>query len=109
MFKSKDIPKLIKSSGSVEVYKLLPQAISGVSLERFEMQSNSLLKGIPHQKGSTEYLVCIQGSISIYLAGSPFHLDKGDVFVFEGDQAHSYKNNGSIKNSAISVIVLKSV
>lgn len=107
LYRSHEMETLVKSSGSVEVYKLLPQAISGVQLERFEMNSKSLMKGSPHQKGSIEYLVCIQGQISIYLSGTPFHLDKGDVFVFEGDQAHSYKNNGRGKNSAISAIVFQ--
>ncbi|MCJ8344146.1 helix-turn-helix domain-containing protein [bacterium] len=108
LFKAEEMTSSLKSSGAVEVFKLLPKAIAGVQLERFEMQTGALLKGIPHQKGSVEYLVCIQGSITIHVAGSPFHLEKGDVFVFEGDQPHSYKNNGRSKNSAISAIVLSS-
>ncbi|MCO4782373.1 MAG: helix-turn-helix domain-containing protein [Candidatus Cloacimonetes bacterium] len=107
LYRANEMETLIKSSGAVEVFKLLPQAISGVQLERFEMNAKALMKGSPHQRGSIEYLVCIQGQISIYLSGTPFHLFKGDVFVFEGDQAHSYKNNGNSKNSAISAIVLQ--
>lgn len=107
LYKASEMERLVKSSGNVEVFKLLPQAISGVQLERFEMNADSLMKGNPHQRGSIEYLVCIHGQISIYLSGTPFHLEKGDVFIFEGDQAHSYKNNGPSRNTAISAIVLQ--
>jgi len=76
------------------VRKLLPDPIRGLDMERMEIPAGSHLVGIPHSRGTREYLTCERGQIELVIAGETYELEAGDVVVFRGDQRHSYVNPG---------------
>ena len=84
--------------------KLLPDSISGIEIDRFELGAGSRFVGVPHTPGTREYLTCESGEIELTASGETWHLVPGDVVVFRGDQKHSYANPGRRAAVAYSVI-----
>ena len=80
--------------GDVTVSSLLPDDVPGMLIERLELPPGSRLVGVPHTKGTREYLTCEGGEIELVASGTAFRLIPGDVAVFRGDQRHSYGNVG---------------
>jgi len=95
-----------KKRGDVTIRKLLPDALQSMELDRMELAPGSRLGGIPHRAGTREYLTCETGEVEIALSGEKWRLRPGDVFVFRGDQRHSYANPGAKTAVAYSVILL---
>jgi len=62
--------------------------------------------GIPHTRGTREYLTCERGAIELWVAGESWTLKEGDVVVFPGDQKHSYVNPGHAIAIGYSVLTL---
>ena len=98
------LPK--RTRGDVTVRKLLPDAIPGMEIDRFELPPNSHMVGVPHTPGTREYLTCESGAIILVAAGERWELGPGDVVVFRGDQRHSYGNPGGRTAVAYSVVIL---
>lgn len=92
-FSPEDLPQ--RQRGSVNVRKLLPDPIRGLDLERLEIPAGAHLVGIPHTRGTREYLTCESGNLELTASGERFELATGDVVVFRGDQRHSYHNPGT--------------
>jgi transcriptional regulator with XRE-family HTH domain len=95
-----------RGQGVATVYKLLPDPIPGMEMDRMEIEAGGRMGGIPHVTGTKEYLSVVQGEVTVYVAGESFRVGSGDVLAFPGDQAHSYHNTGSKKSVAFSVVVL---
>ncbi len=93
-----------KSRGKAEIRRLLPEALSGLEIERFELPAGAHFTGIPHTQGTREYLTCERGSLDLAVGGECFTLKPGDVVVFHGDQPHSYRNGGRSAAIAYSVV-----
>ena len=104
-YKAGSLPRQRK--GGAQIQALLPESITGLQIEKLELDEQGGLTGVPHIPGSREYLVCNSGHIELAVAGEKWQLASGDVLVFRGDQKHSYKNIGLHKASAYSVIVWK--
>jgi quercetin dioxygenase-like cupin family protein len=90
--------------GGVVVRKLLPDPLPGLDLERMELPPGARMKGVPHTPGCREYLTCESGVVEIAIEGSVWRLEAGDVFVFRGDQRHSYHNPGDVVAVAYSAL-----
>ena len=90
----------------VTVGKLLPDALSGIDLERLHLPVGASMKGVPHSAGTREYLFCERGRIELVASGNRYELDPGDVVVFRGDQRHSYRNLADEETVAFSVVLL---
>ena len=69
-----------------------------------ELSPGSHIKGVPHIQGTKEYFSCFQGSFRISIAGESYQLKKGDLFIFPGDQNHSYFNEGTATAIGFSVV-----
>ena len=95
-----------RTRGDVVIQDLLPDQLPGLQLERMELAPGSRMKGTPHVSGTREYLSCERGVVELVASGEVFRLSEGDAVVFRGDQAHSYRNSGSIKAVAYSAVVL---
>jgi len=95
-----------RARGVVTVQKLLPDAIPGMEIDRFELPAKSHMTGVPHTPGTREYLTCETGRIELVAAGERWELAPGDVVAFRGDQRHSYANRGDRAAIAYSVVVL---
>lgn len=82
----------VRSAGGVKVFKLLPQRIGALELERFELRPGGTLPGPPHTKGTLEYLYGLKGAVQVLIAGETYRVGAGDLLSFPADQPHSYRN-----------------
>lgn len=105
----KDIPVIKKSNGNVNVFKLLPDPVPGMEIDKLEMKPNSRMGGTPHTQNTKEYLVCCEGQVELTLNKEIFLLNKGDMLAFPGDSPHSYRNPGEVSNLCISVVAFSPV
>jgi transcriptional regulator with XRE-family HTH domain len=96
-------------SGKVQVQRLLPDPIPGMEIDRMELQPGGRLTGVPHRPGTREYLACERGKVTLWAAGERYDLTPGDVAAFQGDQAHSYHNEGDVLAIGFSVVTLAPV
>ncbi len=95
-----------KLRGAASIRKLLPDALPGTEIDRFEIPRGARIAGVPHTPGTREYLTCESGSLLLVASGESFTLTEGDVVAFRGDQRHSYANPGPKLAVAYSVVVL---
>jgi XRE family transcriptional regulator, regulator of sulfur utilization len=105
MFAEADIPVQKRSQGKALVYKLLPETIRGLQVDKMELEPGITMGGHPHTTGAKEYLAVVQGEIIVGVAGEHFTVKRGAVFAFPGDQPHAYRNAGTTKALGISIIV----
>jgi transcriptional regulator with XRE-family HTH domain len=96
-----------RSRGSVSVRSLLPDEVPGMVIERMELPARARLVGVPHTRGTREYLTCEAGEIELVASGDTWRLSAGDVIVFRGDQRHSYFNAGRNPAIGYSVVMMK--
>lgn len=94
-----------RGQGRVKVFKLLPDKVKGLDVDRFEMEPQAVMGGHPHLSGAKEYLTVLSGEITVSVAGERHRVRKGDVLAFPGDQPHAYHNTGAGKASAMSVVI----
>lgn len=106
LIKAKDVPREEKSGGKAIQYKLLPDKIRGMEIDRIELKSGVRMKGVPHVAHTKEYLTCIKGTMEVATDGNRFLLKPGDVLAFPGDQPHSYHNPSRETSVSISVVAL---
>lgn len=92
--------------GDARVRKLLPDPLPGTELERFELPPGGHFAGVPHTRGTREYLTCERGTLELTVGGERVALEEGDVVVFRGDQRHAYHNPGAGLAVGYSVVVL---
>lgn len=91
---------------AVTVSKLLPDPIVGMEIDRMRMLAGARMKGVPHRPGTREYCYVEQGTATVWTAGERFDLSAGDVLSFQGDQPHSYANEGTKTAVLFSVVTL---
>ena len=107
LIKAKDIPSRRQGTqGTTAIYRLLPDPIPGMEMDRMEYGPGDRKGGIPHVVGTKEYFTCIQGEMTVHVGGQKFRVEPGDVLAFPGDQPHSYQNTGTIRSLCLSVVVL---
>lgn len=99
------VPCQWRQRGRVAVFQLLPGATRGLAVERMAFEPGATLPGQPHLPGTHEYLTVLQGQVMVYLVGESYTLNPGDVLAFPGHQRHSYRNPGSEKAVAFSVVL----
>lgn len=92
--------------GRVRLRHLLPHPISGMAIERMELEPGARFVGSPHAPGTQEFLSCERGRIVLWVAGEEFELERGAVAAFAGDQRHSYQNPGKALAVGYSVVSL---
>jgi transcriptional regulator with XRE-family HTH domain len=94
----------VRKRGSVEVRRLLPEALPGLEIERMTLPPHASMTGVPHTPGTREYLTVEQGEVELSVGGELFLLATGDVVMFRGDQRHGYRNPRTQVSIAYSVI-----
>jgi transcriptional regulator with XRE-family HTH domain len=95
-----------KVRGLARVKKLLPDPLPGMEIDRMELPPRARLVGVPHTQGTREYLTVEEGEITLVVSGQTFRVKEGDVAVFEGDQKHSYANEGQKRAIGYSVVLI---
>ncbi|MCI0603758.1 helix-turn-helix domain-containing protein [bacterium] len=106
LIKSRDLSRVKRGHGSTLLIRLLPDPIPGMLIDRMEIETGGRMGGVPHVTGTKEYFTCIEGEVTIYVAGKRYCVQEGDVLAFPGDQAHSYTNTGNKKAICLSVVAL---
>lgn len=106
LVRAKDLPRSERGHGSVRLYRLLPDALQGLQMEKMEILPGGFMRGVPHMRGAKEYLACLSGEIRLTVAGQDHSLRAGDLLAFPGDQPHVYHNPGRAASAAISVVAL---
>jgi transcriptional regulator with XRE-family HTH domain len=103
------VPVQERSQGQVKVYKLLPDPIPHMEVDRIELKPGSQMKGIPHSSGTKEYFHCIQGEITVFIFSQKFVVKKGDVLAFPGESNHTYVNSGKVMAIGMSFVAMTPV
>jgi len=106
LFPKGSLKTMRRARGKVIVAKLLPDPVPGMDIDRMEIEPGGRMKGVPHRPGTREYLCCEKGQITLWAAGERFDLQPGDVAAFQGDQRHSYANEGDSTAVGFSVVAL---
>jgi len=110
LFKRGSLPVHARGKGaSATVAKLLPDAIPGMEIDRIELAAGARMTGVPHRPGTREYLACERGRLTLWTSGERYELAPGDVAAFDGDQPHSYGNEGATVAVGFSVVALAPV
>ena len=99
-----DLP--VRSHRGVQVREVLPAKVPGLGFERMHFDRDAVLQGVPHTRGTREFLTCEHGRIQLVVAGKCWVLEPGDVVAFRGDHRHSYRNVGEGDAVAFSVVAL---
>jgi transcriptional regulator with XRE-family HTH domain len=106
LFKKGNLKSISRSGGAVSVAKLLPEPVPGMEIDRIELKPGARLSGVPHRPGTREYLCCERGQLTLWAAGERLDLSPGDVAAFQGDQRHSYLNEGDTLAIGFSVVAI---
>ncbi len=106
VFRRGALPIVPRGKTGAVVQKLLPDAIPGMEMDRIELAAGARMTGVPHRPGTREYLTCERGKITLWTEGEKHELSPGDVAVFQGDQPHSYGNEGATAAVGFSVVAL---
>ncbi len=94
-----------RAQGQARVYKLLPDRVKGIEMDRVEFAPGALMGGHPHLVGTKEYLTVLKGELSVVVSGDSFVVREGDVLAFPGNQPHAYRNPSRSTTIAMSVVI----
>jgi transcriptional regulator with XRE-family HTH domain len=106
LIEARDVPVQMRSQGAVKIFKLLPDSLPNMDIDRIELEVGSQMKGTPHPAGTKEYFHCIQGEMTVGVLGNTYVVKKGDVLAFPGEVNHVYSNKGKSLAIGMSVVVL---
>jgi len=104
LVQSQDIRLLKKARGAAHIFKLLPDPIPGMEIDRLILESKGRLSGTPHVEGTKEYFYTVSGIVRLTISGESFEVKEGDLLAFSGAQPHSYYNPGNRKAHCFSVV-----
>jgi len=86
---------------------LVPESVPEEVMELMDFAPDAVMAGTPHLPGTREFFSCLEGSVTIFVAGERFVLEAGDVLGFPGNTPHSYRNTGKgLKARGVSVVVM---
>jgi transcriptional regulator with XRE-family HTH domain len=103
-WEAKDVPSHARGRG-VTLRDLLPEPVPEEQMELMELAPDGVLAGTPHLPGTREFFSCLEGHVTIFVAGDRYELNAGDVLGFPGNVPHSYRNTGPGKAAGVSVVV----
>jgi len=103
---AKDLASRSRGRG-VTTRALVPEPVPEELMELMEFAPDAVMAGTPHLRGTREFFSCLEGHVTIFVAGERFELDAGDVLGFPGNVPHSYRNfDRGAKALGVSVVVL---
>lgn len=86
---------------------LVPEPAPDETMTIMTFEPGGALRGTPHLPGTREYFTCLEGRVSIGVAGERFDLAAGDVLGFPGNLPHAYRNlDDRGPSRGVSVIIL---
>lgn len=105
LLRADEVPAIFRAKGAAKLLKLLPDPVSGLEMDRLELQPHARMGGNTHNAGTREYFTAIKGLFEITSLGTTYQLSPGDVLAFPGEFSHSYRNLSSQVAVGISVVV----
>jgi transcriptional regulator with XRE-family HTH domain len=106
LIEASEIPVQLRAQGAVKIFKVLPDPLPNMDIDRIEIMPGAQMKGTPHSEGTKEYFHCIQGEMTVSVLGNVYKVKKGDVLAFPGQVNHTYMNQGKNLAIGVSVVVL---
>lgn len=86
---------------------LVPEPVPEEMLTVMDFAPDSAMRGSPHLPGTREYFTCLDGRVTIIVAGDRYELGPGDVLAFPGNTPHSYRNADADREArGVSVVIL---
>ncbi|MFV8819558.1 helix-turn-helix domain-containing protein [Haliea sp. E17] len=105
LLKKDAVPVEKRGNGKVQVHKLMPDKVRGIEIDRMVFTAGGSMAGKPHLQGTKEYLVTLEGCVSVSVDGVTWQVEAGDVLAFPGDQKHGYRNSGKGPAQALSIVL----
>ena len=103
---AKDLSSRSRGRG-VTTRPLVPEPVPEEILELMQFEPDAALGGTPHLPGTREFFSCLEGAVTIYVAGERYDVRAGEVLAFPGNVAHSYRNMDKDGRAlGVSVVVL---
>jgi transcriptional regulator with XRE-family HTH domain len=91
----------------VTMRPLVPEPVPEEMLEVMEFAPSAVMGGTPHLPGTREFFSCLEGRVTIFVAGDRYDVASGEVLGFPGNVPHSYRNPDTDKRAlGVSVVVL---
>ncbi|HEX5419719.1 MAG TPA: helix-turn-helix domain-containing protein [Gammaproteobacteria bacterium] len=94
----------------VTTRSLVPEPVPDEMIEIMELEPGAALGGTPHLPGTREFFSCLEGRVTIFVAGESYEVRGGEVLGFPGSSPHSYRNRDQAKRAkGVSVVVFAKV
>jgi transcriptional regulator with XRE-family HTH domain len=91
----------------LSVRPLVPEPAPDETMTIMTFDPGGALRGTPHLPGTREYFTCLDGRVSIGVAGDRYALEAGDVLSFPGNLPHAYQNLETTRTArGVSVVIL---
>ena len=101
-----DVSSQSRGNG-VTLRELIPEPMPDGMLSVMDFAPGGAMRGTPHLPGTREYFTCLEGQVTIFVAGERNDLVRGDVLAFPGNVPHSYQNADATRGArGVSVVVL---
>ncbi len=101
-----DISSQSRGNG-VTLRPLIPEPVPEEMLSVMDFAPSGAMRGTPHLPGTREYFTCLEGQVTIFVAGERHDLAQGEVLAFPGNMPHSYRNADAKRNArGVSVVIL---
>jgi transcriptional regulator with XRE-family HTH domain len=105
-WRAEGVAHLQRGRGVVE-RPLVPEPVPDELMSVMDFAPSAVMAGTPHLPGTREFFTCLDGRVSLFVAGERHELQTGDVLAFPGNVAHSYQNPDAERSArGISVVVL---
>jgi transcriptional regulator with XRE-family HTH domain len=104
-WKGSEVPVRALGRG-VSLRPLVPEPVPEEMLTLMDFEARGSMRGTPHLPGTREFFTCLDGSVTIFVAGARYDLAPGDVLGFPGNVPHSYQNDGGGPARGVSIVIL---
>ncbi|HEY1393801.1 MAG TPA: cupin domain-containing protein [Methylibium sp.] len=86
---------------------LVPEPVPDELSSVMDFAPGAVMGGTPHLPGTREFFTCLDGRVTLFVAGDRHELATGDVLAFPGNLPHSYQNPDAERPArGISLVVL---
>jgi transcriptional regulator with XRE-family HTH domain len=104
-WRAADVAFRVKGRG-VTIRDLVPEPVPEELMEVLDFAPAAAMAGTPHLPGTREFFTCLDGRVTVTVAGERHALASGDVLAFPGNLPHSYQNGDALAPArGVSVVV----
>jgi transcriptional regulator with XRE-family HTH domain len=89
---------------------IVPEPVPDQLMEVMEFEPGAALGGTPHLPGTREFFTCLEGAVTLLVAGEAYEVGAGEVLGFPGNSPHSYRNRDQARRAlGVSIVVFAKV